>query len=129
MLFVTFVGFCFLILLTPFEKIPGINKLKRRLDRKLKWNFTIRLILEGLLEISFTTIITIRYVQLDRFGGYFNYILAWVLLSLGLGLFAFIMGFYLCKFERMSDPFDSEFHSKYGAPYSGLKTDKKMSLF
>ena len=107
MLFVTFAGFCVLIILTPVAKIPGINKIKRKLDRKLKWNFTIRLLLEGLLEISFTTVITIRYVQLDRFGGYFNYILAWILLTLGLGLFAFIMCFYIYMFDRMSDPFDS----------------------
>ena len=29
----------------------------------------------------------------------------------------------------MSDPDDEEFHKKYGAPYEGLKPDKRWSLF
>ena len=128
-LFATFTGFVVIVILIPFKKIRGVGKVKNKLDSKLKWNFTIRLFLEGMLEISFSAVITIRYVQLNCFGGYFNYVLAWILLSILFIMIIFIVCFYIHKFDRMSDPDDEEFHETFGAPYEGLKSFKKWSLF
>ena len=61
--------------------------------------------------------------------GPFNYVLGWILLSILFIMILFIVNFYLCKFERMSDPDDEEFHETFGAPYEGLKSYKKWSLF
>ena len=128
-IFTSIGGFIVILLLIPFSKIRFTRKVKDKLEKTLKWNGMIRLILEGALEISFTTVITIRYVQLNSFGGYFNYIVAWILFCAVTGLALFIVFFYTYNFSRMSDKEDHEFHGKYEAAYEGLKTYKKLSLF
>ena len=77
--------------------------------------------MEGLMDISFATVITIRYASKDSFGGIFNLFYAYVLLSAGFALPIYTQAFYQWNFKRMADPRDEEFHKKYGAPYEGLK--------
>ena len=129
-IFVTVVGLALSTLLLPIACF--INKAKsiqQWLDKKLKWNWTIRLLLEGLLEMSFCTVFTINYVNRTTFGGWFNLVFAYLLLVLVAALPIFMQVFYQLQFSRMSDPDDEEFHEKYGAPYEGLKPDKRWSLF
>ena len=85
--------------------------------------------MEGLLEIAFVSVLTIQYVNRDSFGGYFNLVFAYVLFVCMLALPIFMQIFYQLKFDRMSDPDDTEFDEKYGAPYEGLHADKRWSLF
>ena len=65
------------------------------LDKKLKWNWTIRLLLEGILEITFSSIITIRYGQISGSFGYtFNFVLGYILVAITVALLFFILCFY-----------------------------------
>ena len=130
LIFITTAGLAMSFLLIPLAYfITKINNIKNWLDEKFKWNWTIRLLLEGLLEVSFCSVLTISYVNKDSFGGYFNLIFAYILFVSMVLLPIFIAVFYQYKFNRMREPEDTEFHDKYGAPYEGLCTDKRWSIF
>ena len=130
LIFVTTVGLVMSYLLLPLGYfIKKVNKMKNWLDEKFKWNWTIRLLLEGLLEISFCSVLTISYVNRDSFGGYFNLVFGYILFVSMIFLPIFMQVFYQWKFDRMKNPEDTEFHDKYGAPYEGLQADKRWTLF
>ena len=117
-------------LLIPLSWIlKRLTKIRDWLDRKLKWNWTIRLLMESLMELSFGTIITISYAKGSTFGSYFNLGFAYALFIAMCSLPFFSQIFYQLQFKRMSDLEDKEFDNKYGAPYEGLKQDKRWSLF
>ena len=109
MIVLTFLGFCSLIVLWPLNKIKRINKLRVKLDRNLKWNFTIRLFLEGLLETTFSAFITLKFASTTTFGGKLNYFMAICLLTITIALPIFIVLFYLKNHDRMCDPDDEKF--------------------
>ena len=81
------------------------------------------------MELSFGTVITISYAKGSTFGSYFNLGFAYVLFIAMCSLPFFSQIFYQLQFKRMSDLEDKEFDNKYGAPYEGLKQDKRWSLF
>ena len=99
------------------------------MEDKLKWNFTIRLILQGYIEITFSAAITFMFVQTNTFGGKFNFALAIFFLIVVIVLPIFVIVFYIKNFERMSSKEDTEFDAKFGSVYDGLKPYQKMSLF
>ena len=108
-------------LLIPAEWVlKRIRNTRKWIDKQLKWNWTIRLLMEGLMDISFASVITIRYANKDSFGGFFNLCYAYVLFFAGLALPVYTQVFYQWNFKRMADPDDEKFHKKYGAPYEGL---------
>ena len=126
----TTVGLAISSLLIPLSWIlKRLTKIRDWLDRKLKWNWTIRLLMESLMELSFGTIITISYAKGSTFGSYFNLGFAYALFIAMCSLPFFSQIFYQLQFKRMSDLEDKEFDNKYGAPYEGLKQDKRWSLF
>ena len=100
-----------------------------KIDKWLKWNWTIRILMEGLMEIAFCTIITIMHVKPGTFGSNFNLAFAYGLGFAALLFPVFLLVFYCYRFERMADDDDEEFDEKYGAPYEGLKKTERWSLF
>ena len=81
------------------------------------------------MEIAFCTIITIIHVRPETFGNNLNLAFAY-----GLGIATivfpiFLLAFYCKNFERMANEDDEDFDEKYGAPYEGLRQDKRWSLF
>ena len=129
LLILTAIGFLLILLLAPMKKIASIRSVRRKLDQKLKWNFTIRLFLEGFMEITFSSYITLIYVQKGSFGGELNFWVGVFLFSVVILLPIFVIVFYLINFERMSDQSDTDFDDKFGSVYEGLRGDSKMSLF
>ena len=129
-IFITFTGLTISTLLAPLICCSiKIRSIRDWLDKKFKWNWTIRLLLEGTMEVSFCTVLTINYVNRESFGGYFNLVWAYMLLVAIMVLPIFIQFFFQSNFKRMSDPDDTVFDETYGAPYEGLKPDKRWSLF
>ena len=129
-IFITFTGLTISTLLAPLVCCSiKIRAIRGWLDKKFKWNWTIRLLLEGTMEVSFCTVLTIAYVNRSSFGGYFNLIWAYMLFIAIMVLPIFIQFFFQTNFKRMSNPDDTIFDETYGAPYEGLKPDKRWSLF
>ena len=129
LLLLTAIGFFLVLLLWPMKTIPSIRAVRSKLEQKLKWNFTIRLFLEGFMEITFSSYITLMFVQRGSFGGGFNFWVAIFLFSIVALLPFFVIVFYLINFKRMSDQSDTDFDDKFGSVYEGLRGDSKMSLF
>ena len=66
LIFVTTVGLVISTLLVPLAWVlKRANRIRDWLDEKLKWNWIIRLLMEGLADLAFGTVITIMYVNVD----------------------------------------------------------------
>lgn len=63
--FVFFTGIALLLsaLLECCKRVPIFQKLNRKLKDFFHWNFVIRLVLEGALEISFCAYLQLRFGQ------------------------------------------------------------------
>ena len=123
------ISFILVIVLSPLSGLQYVQKFRNKLKNKLQWNFTIRLFLEGLLETTFSSAITLTYVEKETFGDVLNFLLAIFLLLIVAALTIFVVVFYLNRFQRMSNKDDKQFKKTFGAAYEGLKINKKMSLF
>ena len=126
LIFITCIGLLVSYLLLPFGFINRfLEKARLKIDKWLKWNWTIRTLMEGLMEIAFCTIITMIHVSKGSFASNFNLAFAYGLGVASVLFPAFLLIFYCTKFERMRDSKDIEFDEKYGAPYEGLKKDQR----
>ena len=66
LIFVTTVGLVISTLLVPLAWVlKRANRIRDWLDEKLKWNWIIRLLMEGLADLAFGTVITIMYVNVE----------------------------------------------------------------
>jgi hypothetical protein len=127
--FFTAIGLLTALVLDLFSRFTLASKLSAKIKEKLHWNFTIRLILEGALEIAFCVYINFKYGDYKShvFGSIFNMLSAGVF-----GLCLVILPFwiiYFYIFKHFEDLEDEEFEKKYGAVYEGLRRDKKSVLF
>ena len=124
LIFITTVGLFISTLLGPLSwTLKSLSKIRDWIDRKLKWNWTIRLLMESLIDLSFGTFICIRYIEGSSFGAIFNLSFAYALFCVTCALPIFLQVFYQVNFKRMSNADDVEFDKKYGAAYEGLKKD------
>ena len=129
-IFYTVLGLLLSYLMLPFVKCFGfLKKQKDKLDTKFKWNWTIRVILEGAMDLSFACFLTYRFIRPGDFLSNFNLAFAYVLGVATIVFPGFLLIFYCRNFKRMRDPDDEEFHETYGAPYEGLKIDQRSSIF
>ena len=103
------ISFILVIVLSPLSGLQYVQKFRNKLKNKLQWNFTIRLFLEGLLETTFSSAITLTYVEKETFGDVLNFLLAILLLLIVAALTIFVVVFYLKRFERMSNKDDKQF--------------------
>ena len=103
------ISFILVIVLSPLSGLQYVQKFRNKLKNKLQWNFTIRLFLEGLLETTFSSAITLTYVEKETFGDVLNFLLAILLLLIVAALTIFVVVFYLNRFERMSNKDDKQF--------------------
>ena len=63
LIFITCIGLLISYLLFPLSFIHRfLEKARLKINKWLKWNWTIRTLMEGLMEIAFCTIITILHV-------------------------------------------------------------------
>ena len=66
LIFVTTVGLIISTLLVPIAwVVKRASRIRDWLDEKLKWNWIISLLMEGLADLAFGTVITIMYVDVD----------------------------------------------------------------
>ena len=103
------ISFILVLVLSPLSGLQYVQKFRNKLKNKLQWNFTIRLFLEGLLETTFSSAITLTYVEKETFGDVLNFLLAIFLLLIVAALTIFVVVFYLKRFERMSNKDDKQF--------------------
>ena len=123
LIFITCVGLLFSYLIKPLSCLRFVKRFSAKLDKWLKWNWTIRVFMEGLMEIAFCTIITIMHVSPETFGNNFNLAFAYGLGIATLIFPIFLLAFYCKNFERMASEDDEEFDEKFGAPHEGLRQD------
>lgn len=114
------------ILLTPcrFERAQNF---KAYIDRKLKWNFVIRLVIEAYLELAFSVYFNLKYTgcNFNYIGSWVNYFFACLFAALIVAAPFFILGFYHYHFIAFSE---EEFEEKYGSVYEGLKREKRSVI-
>ncbi|CDW88800.1 UNKNOWN [Stylonychia lemnae] len=83
MIFINIIGILFLVILSPFQKIKFIGKLRDKLKEVLIFAFTIRLILELFLSFTLTSSMQIQYgYKFSRIKSYQGYRLAIVIIIL-----------------------------------------------
>jgi hypothetical protein len=97
-----------------------LHRINDTIKEKLLWNFVIRLILEGALDIAFAAYINLVYGEFNihLFGSWVNYVSAYILGGAVILLPVWILWFYLRNYEHLEN---EEFAEKYGAVYEGLK--------
>ena len=105
-----------------------VQKFNTGLKGFLHWNFVIRLIIEGLMELLFATYFNLKYGVCDFnvFGSWVNYFFAILFISLICIAPFFVIIFYWYHFDRL---LDEDFETKYGSVYEGINAEKKSALF
>ena len=125
--FFTGIALALSLVLELFKRFPLCYRVNTKIKNFFHWNFVIRLVLEGALEISFCAYINLKYGTFDSgiFGSWCNYI-STVILTVALICLPFwIAVFYTRRFDELQD---EEFEHKYGAVYEGLRQDTKWML-
>ena len=110
------------------RKIPFFYKLNRMLKRKLYWNFGIRLIIEGALELSFSAFINLKYgvCSFKILGSWVNYFYSIFLTATLILMPVVVLLFYCLNFKKLEE---KDFEEKFGTVYEGLNASKRSSLF
>jgi hypothetical protein len=96
-----------LFLSTILEAIrhPSVLKFNAKMKAKLQWNFVIRLVIEGYMELVFAVYFNLKYAKcsFSYLGSWVNYFYAIIFASLiGLAPF-FVIGFYNLNFSKLGD--------------------------
>lgn len=91
------------------------------------WNFVIRLLIEGYLELIFSVYFNLKYSNCDFkfFGSWVNYFSAVIFAGILVIAPFFIAVFYYRNFHRFED---EEFTEKYGSVYEGLKINSRTVI-
>ena len=97
-----------MLILTPFWTVAPIKRLRDYLKKQLLWNYILRTFLESGIILFYCVILNIRYGEMDNFGGYMNYITAWVFTIVLTILPFFILVFYLSKYDVMNSEDEEE---------------------
>lgn len=110
-----------------------IGRAHRKCSGIVFWNFWLRLLIEGCLEIAISAGLYLLQegaltAEREANPAYFltNDIMSYFLLSLLLVLPIFILAFYCKNFERLGE---EEFAAVWGSPYEGLRTETRSVLF
>ena len=116
----------------------GRNTCPSRVHRKctgvIFWNFWIRLLIQGCLELTISSVIYLlaRKTLIDDLGGsysmfffcndFFSYTSVGVFCLMPI----FYLVFYCLKFNKMGD---KDFKASWGSTLTGLKTNKRSVIF
>ena len=57
----TSLAYIITFILEAYKKIPFFFKINRILKKKLYWNFGIRMVIEGVLELFFSVYLNLKY--------------------------------------------------------------------
>ena len=89
------------------------------LKRKLHWNFGIRLVLEGALDLSFSDYINLKYghCTFKILGSWVNYFYSIFFTTVLILMPLVVLIFYCINFKKLKE---KEFEEKYGSVYEGL---------
>lgn len=123
----TVVALFLTVILLPFKRIRCCKKVNGTLKKHLHWNFVIRLIIEGSMDLTFTTYFNLMYARFSvrYYGSFINYIFAILFAILLIASPVFIIVFYGVNFKKLHD---QKFERKYGAVYEGLKLKSRSAL-
>jgi hypothetical protein len=108
-------------------RVPSVMKFNEKLKVKLHWNFVIRLVIEGYLELVFSVYFNLNYAKctFSFLGSWVNYFYA-IIFAVLIGLAPlFVVGFYSLNFAKIED---EEFINKFGSVYEGLKTNSRSVI-
>ena len=106
-LLITCILLCLIVLLQICTFIPVCNRVVARLKKKLLWNFVLRLIIEGVLELFFCAVLNVMYGNVYSYdssaewgaGELFNFICACLFGSIAIIAMPWILLFYCTKSE------------------------------
>ena len=129
MILLTTIALLLILVLEIFSKrVPCMEKAGSWLKKKLLWNFILRLIMEGVLELSFCIYFNLRYGSCDFkvLGSWVNYFYAVFFAAIIVAMPFFILIFYCKNFLKLKD---KEFKLKYGSVYEGLRVKHRAVIF
>ena len=125
-----------LLILYPCRKGQGrTGRFHRYCSGTIYWNFWLRMLIQGCLEIGISAMMYITHRQelieladgsfssffvVNDFLSYFSSLLLFIVLPL------FVIVFYCIRFKKLGD---KDFKDKYGAVYDSLRTDRRSILF
>lgn len=123
----TGLGLLLTLILLPFKRIACCKKVNGKLKKFLHWNFVIRLIIEGSMDLTFTAYFNLKYANFSvrYYGSFVNYILAIMFGILLISTPIFIIVFYGINFRKLHD---KKFEKRYGAAYEGLRLKSRSAL-
>ena len=93
------------------------------------WNFTLRLVLEASLDLSYSVLINLKYGYFEDqpFGAQANYLWSVFLVALYVAFPFFLVIFYVYRFK---DLHNEDFVATYGATLEGLHSlDKHVVIY
>ena len=123
----SFFGYIITFILVAFKRIPFLNKINRILKKKLYWNFAIRLVIEGVLELFFSVYFNLKYgvCNFNIYGSWVNYFFAVFFAAIILLSPILVLVFYCKNFHKLKE---EEFESKFGSVYEGINVEKRSAL-
>lgn len=106
---------------------PILVRINEKIKSYLMWNFVIRLIIEGYMELCFSVYFQLKYTKysFDYLGSMTDYIMGCFLAMLIIIAPLFVAIFYYRNFAKFED---EEFVKTYGSVYEGLKTTDRSVI-
>lgn len=116
-----FIGICFML----EGRHVVFARLYRGLKNTLIWNFFIRLLLEGYIDLALASIIQIKNLNINGFGDAISFSTGFSVLHLVV-LFPFVcLAFLKTNFKKLDS---MEVRKTYGSIYTGLRVDSVAAL-
>ena len=92
----TMIGLVLILFTLPLKRFECCKKVHEFIQKKLLWNFVIRLVLEQFLKLGFGLLLQFKYVFVNKkyYGSVVNFMLAIIMTVIAVLLPFFVVIFY-----------------------------------